>query len=246
MRWKIILIAVILVIVVGIFAANITGFISVKPVSENKTEKIETNKTETETTGIKDETINPPSPITGHVTNKTTNTTSKTTTPSGGGGGGGSGGGGGGTDGNPRPPQPQYNANVFLNPTSKNVNTNGTFSVNVDIETNKEIYGYEFVLSFNPTILNVESVNEGTFLKKDGATTFPITMINNTLGEIVVAVAMLGVDSGVSGSGTIVTVNFKGKNSGTTILDLKDVNLEDPNASKISDVLVTDGSVSVG
>ena len=247
-RWEFAIVGVIVVVIIGLAAINITGLVA-NPNANNQNQSSQPQQNASvQNPLVERNQTTPIPPITGQTTNNTQTTNNATKnnitnrTFTGGGGGGGGGSGGGTTT---QPAQPQYNANVFLSPSSKNANVGDTFAVDINLDTTKEIYGYELVLNFDPNVLETTSISEGNFLKKDGATTFPILMTNNTLGEIVVAVIRLGSDNGMSGNGIVATINFKAKNAGTSTLKLKDVSLQNPDATEISDVLVTDGTATV-
>lgn len=84
-----------------------------------------------------------------------------------------------------------------------------------------DLYGWEFKLGWNTTILDAVSVSEGQFLKSGGATFFTYK-INNTLGYMVVDCTLLGSVSGVSGSGILATVKFYVEGVGECPIDLYD------------------------
>ena len=62
---------------------------------------------------------------------------------------------------------------------------------------------------------------EGPFLKQ-GGDTFHSFKINNTEGHMLLDCTLLGKVSGVSGNGTLATVEFYVKVSGESVLDLYD------------------------
>jgi hypothetical protein len=84
-----------------------------------------------------------------------------------------------------------------------------------------DLYGWEFNLSWNQTILDVVEASEGAFLKNVGDTFFTYK-INNTLGYMIVDCTLLGNISGVSGSGTLATIKFYVETLGECPLDLSD------------------------
>jgi len=121
-----------------------------------------------------------------------------------------------------------------------------TFSVSIRVDSVTDLYGAQFSLSFNPSVLAAQSVSEGSFLKEGGASTFfNAPTIDNSLGTITgAAITRLGVPSGATGSGTLATISFRAKSTGTSSLTLSNVALSDSNAQPIS-FTKQDGSVLV-
>jgi len=95
------------------------------------------------------------------------------------------------------------------------------FTVNINISDVVDLYGWEFKLSWNATILDTVEVLEGPFLKNGGNTYFT-SKINNTLGYMIVDCTLLGNVYGVNGSGTLTTIKFYVKTFGECQLDLYD------------------------
>lgn len=93
------------------------------------------------------------------------------------------------------------------------------FTVNIEISDVVDLYGWEFRLGWNSTILVALSVVEGSFLKQGGDTFF-WSKINNTAGYMIVDCTLLGDVLGVSGNGTLATVEFYVEAIGDCVLDL--------------------------
>jgi len=86
---------------------------------------------------------------------------------------------------------------------------NKTFDVNVTVGMVLDLYGYEFRLDYNATLLNATQVIEGPFLKAGGPTQVFQQKINRTSGLVWMATTLLGEIPGVSGSGVLATIKFK-------------------------------------
>jgi hypothetical protein len=98
------------------------------------------------------------------------------------------------------------------------------FSVNASISSVTDLYGWQLQLSWNRTILDVESVadvTEGTFLKNH-ASTFFIPNINETSGLLSAYDTLTGNVSGVNGSGVLATVRFHVTGNGECGLHLSE------------------------
>ena len=116
---------------------------------------------------------------------------------------------------------------IFISPTSSVVVFNQTFRIDVDISEATNIYGWEFRLGWNSSLLEAINVTEGDFLNS-GGDTFKISRINNTAGELLVGCTLLENISGVNGNGTLATIYFQAENEGNTTLDLHGTKLVDP------------------
>lgn len=100
----------------------------------------------------------------------------------------------------------------------KDISPGGTFTVNVTVTDVSEVYGWQVNITFNPQILNVENVTEGTFLKQLNKTVFMKT-IDNTGGYVLLSCLFFPVpEQGASGSGLLAQVNFTVKGSGSSSL----------------------------
>jgi len=118
------------------------------------------------------------------------------------------------------------NATIYVDPPS-NIGTVGQkFTVKINISNAVDLYGWEFKLGWNATILNATDVGEGSFLKSGGDTFFAPTT-NNTAGYILVDCTLLGNIPGVNGNGTLATVEFRIETGGACDLDLYDTILVD-------------------
>jgi len=99
-----------------------------------------------------------------------------------------------------------------------------SFTININVSSVVDLYGWEFRLRWNSTLLDVASVTEGTFLKQVGDTFFA-NKTDNAKGYVLVDCTLIGDISGVSGDGTLAVVEFYIENNGETILDLYDSTL---------------------
>jgi hypothetical protein len=90
------------------------------------------------------------------------------------------------------------------------VDFNEQFIVNVTVDPrNIPVYGIQYLLSFDNSVLHAEWQNEGTFLSQDGAATnVYINTIDNGRGLISFAATRLGTESGVATPGTLATIKF--------------------------------------
>ena len=128
------------------------------------------------------------------------------------------------------------------------VNKYGVFSVNVTVSDATDLYGWEFKLYWDNTILNCtgaqiyapdvwgeNSSEDGAGIQND---------YNATHGRYWKALSGLYPATPFNGSMTVVTLTFEAKTVGTSTLDLQDTKLADVHAEAISHT-ASDGSVNV-
>lgn len=132
---------------------------------------------------------------------------------------------------------------VYAYPSAKTVTVGQTFVIDIRVSDVIDLYGWEFKLGWNPNILDVIDVSEGSFLKQGGSTFF-WQKTNNTVGYILVDCTLLGNVRGVNGSGTLASVTFYAETLGSCVLDLYDTKLVSSFEQSIPHT-ANDGSVTV-
>ena len=101
------------------------------------------------------------------------------------------------------------------------IHTGDTFTLDIRAENVFDLAGWQFDIAFDRNALEAINVSEGDFLKKGASTLFQSGSINNSAGKITGLTAVRLSTSGVSGTGTLVKVNFKAKRGGETKLTLQ-------------------------
>jgi len=112
-------------------------------------------------------------------------------------------------------------ATIYVSPETTVGTPGQNFTVNIKISDVVDLYGWEFRLGWNATLLEALNVTEGPFLKQGGETFF-CSKINNTAGYMIVDCTLLGNVPGVSGNGTLAIVEFYVETFGECTLDLYD------------------------
>ena len=144
---------------------------------------------------------------------------------------------------------------------TNSVRVGDTFTLRINAEKVTDLSGWQFDLTFDPDVLEAVKVNEGDFLKKgDGTTFFQRGTVNNATGKISGISAALISESGVTGTGTLLSVIFKAKADGNSQMALHNFQLGsstgEPIPADVSDFTITviskpkwdvnaDGQVSV-
>jgi Cohesin domain len=140
-------------------------------------------------------------------------------------------------------------ARLTLEPSQvEDVATGATFSINVNIADVSDLYGWQINMTFNPQVLNVESVTEGSFLNQLNETIF-IKKIENS-GGFLGASAIFNVpypEHGASGSGLLCTITFVVMSGGSSVIKFNTVGTKlntiiGGNRVSITDFTTTDGA----
>lgn len=98
-----------------------------------------------------------------------------------------------------------------------------------------DLFSFQFDLSFDPTILELQSISEGSFLPGAGSTFFLPGTIDNTAGTATfTADSLVGAIPGASGDGTLAIFSFEALAAGTSPLTLSNVVLQDSNLADIA------------
>ena len=122
-------------------------------------------------------------------------------------------------------------------------------SVSMDVKIypdGDDVFGAQYNLHFNNTLLRAIDQTKEEFLSQDGTSTNMYTNeIDNTLGRIKYSEARTGVDYGVTDPGVLTTIKFEVRCPGTDELRLSNVKLSDPDATYISEVAVNNATVAI-
>ena len=122
-----------------------------------------------------------------------------------------------------------------------------TFHINVVVTDVVDLYGWQFALYYDPSLLNGTSITEGSFLKSHGTSYFFNSLddnYNSTYGRITGGCTLLGNISGATGNGVLATVTFKTKSLGNGLMRLFETRLGDSRSRMIPHA-VEDGAVEV-
>jgi hypothetical protein len=125
------------------------------------------------------------------------------------------------------------------------VSLGDSFTINASVSQAADLYGFQFDLGFDPTILQATGFREGTFLTSLGSTFFFNNGIDNTAGSVASNVdTMVGAPSGGDGGGTLMTFDFMAIGSGTSEITISNALLSDSNGGPLQFSL-ENGSVDV-
>jgi hypothetical protein len=134
-------------------------------------------------------------------------------------------------------------ATMAIDPPALTREMNQSFRVDISIDDVVDLYGWEFKLGWDATLLEALNITEGGFLKSQNDTLFVIS-INNTEGYLRAACTLISNIPGVNGTGTLATVEFNPKSYGESSLNLYDTKLVDSHEQPVSHT-ANDGHVSI-
>ncbi|MGA2117246.1 MAG: cohesin domain-containing protein [Bryobacteraceae bacterium] len=110
---------------------------------------------------------------------------------------------------------------ISVEPPTPTVTAGQSFTLSVEISGATDLYGYQFDLGFDPTVLEATSVTEGAFLGTGGPTIFIPGMIDNVGGSITANADILnGAVSGVGGSGDLLNATFQALAAGSSSVQI--------------------------
>ena len=96
------------------------------------------------------------------------------------------------------------------------VRSGSSFTLRLSAEKVTDLAGWQTDITFDPALLEVVRVSEGSFLKTGGEGTFFLRgTIDNTAGKIT-GVSAARLSGGVDGTGTLLSVTFTAKTAGET------------------------------
>jgi len=109
-----------------------------------------------------------------------------------------------------------------------------TFDVTVDLQGMVNLGLVHFVIAYNAAKVDVVSWSAGDFLKQGGAGDPTLLVTDDDAGLVDVSMTRIGVTSGASGSGTLMTMRFKVLTADcASDLNLNSVQLRQPDNSEI-------------
>lgn len=110
-------------------------------------------------------------------------------------------------------------ATISISPASPVVNLGDPVTVNLVLDaTAQDLYGYQFSLGFDPTVLQAVSVTDGGLLGLTG--NFSGGTVDNTAGTLTLVFDFLnGSVPGVAGPGTLASVGFQAIGVGVSTVD---------------------------
>lgn len=108
------------------------------------------------------------------------------------------------------------------------------FALTVNSAGFNNLYSAPFVLTYNPALVDLVGITEGSLLKQDGKTTNMETAIDPAAGRINVTLNRVGSVGGVGGTGALVNMLFKAKAGGIAQFGLQETAFTTPEGNPLA------------
>lgn len=113
---------------------------------------------------------------------------------------------------------------VTVVPATQNVNVGAQASLAINVTSVSNLYGFQFNIRYDPSILSFVSLTEGTFIGT-ASQTYWVDYDASTPGLITSIAATRKGTASVSGSGTFVTLVFNGTSAGISTIQIENLKL---------------------
>jgi len=110
---------------------------------------------------------------------------------------------------------------LYIDPAIITKATGETLKVNISVTAAEHLYDWQANVSFNPAVLQFVNVTEGEFLATQPDGTYGVKKIRNEKGWALFGWSTLGEYIGVSGSGTLATMEFEVIATGESLIKLE-------------------------
>lgn len=136
-----------------------------------------------------------------------------------------------------------YATVLTLTPSSRVASIGDTINYDLVISDVTDLYGYQFSLQFDPTLVNITGLSEGPAMATAGTTFFVPGAFDNVNGLLgLTGDTLIGPISGFAGSGVLASLSFKAIGAGIGDIAVNDTFLLD---SSFSEITTTVNSTSI-
>jgi general secretion pathway protein D len=127
---------------------------------------------------------------------------------------------------------PQQAARIQMLPPAVQVSVSTPFTVTVQLEGASNAGSMNPLhVKYDPALLHLNDINAGELFSRDGQRTTSVKDIRNDTGEATISISRLADAPGVSGAGTVATLNFVAVGKGTGTVSVTEAGLKDPKAA---------------
>ena len=131
---------------------------------------------------------------------------------------------------------------LLVEPTTVATQPNREFTVQININTDQEVYGIQFDLVYDQNVIGLTSIAEGNFLNRFAET---YVIHRPSQGISTYAITRTIVRNGVAGAGTVATARFRALRAGQSSIQLNNVKVADPRILPIEGVRESNSMVGV-
>ncbi len=128
----------------------------------------------------------------------------------------------------PAPVAPSGAATFSFDPPTITQPAGSTFAVNVVLNGAQNAYSVPLQISYDPKMLQVVNVSNGSFLSQDGQAVALVHRDDDTTGTLQITATRPPGAGGISGQGTIVTLTLMAKAAGQSTLTIARGGVRDP------------------
>jgi general secretion pathway protein D len=107
------------------------------------------------------------------------------------------------------------------------------FTVAVQVKDVEQLYSAPLFVSYDPEVLELVSINEGSFLNQGGQSTVFSSSPNRATGQVIVGYKQGIGGEGASGSGTLFNLTFKSITTGEARFEVNRVNFRNPEGVRL-------------
>ena len=115
---------------------------------------------------------------------------------------------------------PQGSAIVSFDPPTLDQAVGATFTVNVNLAGGQNVYSVPLQIMYNPRVLQLLNVSNGTLLSQDGQTVALVNRDDSMAGILQVTASRPPGTNGVSGDGSVFTLTFQARAPGQSTLSI--------------------------
>jgi general secretion pathway protein D len=141
-------------------------------------------------------------------------------------------------------PEDMAEAIISVVPEQTLIGVGQSATVSIDISNGVNVASVPFYLNFDPTLLDIQDVREGMFMRSDGRPTAFMYSVDDIRGRIIIGLSRIGPGDGADGAGTLVEISVQGRQPGTSPLAFSNESVLNP-ASERLPAIFTDGNVVV-
>jgi len=125
-------------------------------------------------------------------------------------------------------PPPGGAASFRFDPPTITPSAGSTFAVNISLSGAQNAYSVPLQVSYDPKLLQVMNVSNGTFLSQDGQAVALVHRDDDATGTLQITATRPPGAGGISGQGTVVTLTFMAKTAGQSMLTIAKGGTRDP------------------
>jgi general secretion pathway protein D len=137
--------------------------------------------------------------------------------------------------GPPRPPIPGPPPIITFQPAEVTITPDAEVTISMQVNGAERLSSAHFLLGYDPAVLNVVRMTEGDFMKIDGGKTEFISSASP--GGIDLDIKRVGDERGMTGSGALLNIVFKGVKAGSGKIQIRAASLVDASGQPLNAAL---------